>query len=180
MINSLRLVTDQDLTPFTRVQAQLCKEMTRKDGLSIPIAKSDLNAGLLAYELPTWEGTKEPERLDILGYDKKDHSLIAFEIKRPGCGGVELENLFSQGMEHRNWLEENKMAVKLTLDGPKGKRINTRKRVRLILGFFSEQVPALFYELRSEAQKKDRHLGIDFVQFRVDSNGVLTLSQFEK
>ena len=60
------------------VQSYLCKRMSSNEGLSIPIEKSGLKAGLLAYELPTWEGTKNPERLDILGYDKEDHPKFVY------------------------------------------------------------------------------------------------------
>jgi hypothetical protein len=57
-------------------------------------------------------------------------------MKGPEAKRVEIENLFLQGLEHRNWLEYNKMAVKLMFDGVRGPRINTRKRVRLLLAFF--------------------------------------------
>jgi len=104
------------------------------------------------------------------------------DLKRNGyystlCKGDGFNN---QYLEHRNWLEKNKMAVKFIIDGPKGKRINTKKRVRLILGFFGGHVPALFYELRREAQRKDRYLRIDFVKFDRDPRGKLTITQFEK
>lgn len=163
------------------VQYNVCKMMSSDIGLNIPTDdyNAGLNADLLTYELQTWEGTKNPERLDILGYDKEDHSLIAFEIKGPTCGRVDLENLFLQGLEHRNWVEKNKMAVKFIMDGPNGNRINTRKRVRLVLGFFSERVPQLFYELRSEAQRKDRHLQVHFVKFAIDSKENLTITTFK-
>ena len=105
-----------------------------------------------------------PERLDVLGVDNEDRSLVAFEIKGPDCGQVELENLFLQGLAHRRWLERNKMAVELMFDGPRGRRINARKRVRLLLGFFQEEVPALFWEMREEAMR-DPYLRIDFVDF---------------
>jgi hypothetical protein len=57
------------------------------------------------------------------------------------------------------------MGIKFMLDGPRGGRINTRKRVRLILGFFDEQVPGLFRDMREEAMQRDRHLEIGFVRF---------------
>jgi len=147
------------------VQAQLCKGMASEEGLKVLIGHEEWKLGYIASEVPTGEGTKNPERLDILGYDRNDGSLVAFEIKGPNCNRVELENLFLQGIEHRDWLERNKMAVKLIFDGPKGKHINTRKRVRLILGFFQDQVPPLFHQLRSQALRKDQHLKIDFVRF---------------
>ena len=93
---------------------------------------------------------------------EEDHSLIAFEIKGPGCGRVQLENLLLQGMEHRNWLERNKMSNKLMLEGPKGKNINTRKRVRLVLGYCDDTIPELFQEIPARELSKDRYLGIDF------------------
>ena len=161
------------------VQAQLCRQMLRAEGLEIPSSKRISRLGLLSYELPTSEGTKYPERLDLLGYDKKDHSLVAFEIKGLDCKRVELENLFLQGLEHRNWLERNRMAVKFIFDGPRGARINTRKRVRLFLGFFADHVPNLFYELRDQAKRKDRYLEVEFVKFILDGEHNLELTRFE-
>ena len=161
------------------VQAQLCHQMLLEEGLEIPSMQRNSRVGLLSYELPTSEGTKHPERLDILGYDKKDHSLVAFEIKGPNCKRVELENLFLQGLEHRNWLERNKMAVKFIFDGPRGARIDTRKRVRLFLGFFADYVPGLFYELRGQAKRKDRYLEIEFVKFVSDKEQNLKLACFK-
>lgn len=161
------------------VQAWLCRKMMESNGLQIPIKSGILRLGYLGRELPTGEGTTQPERLDILGYDKDKHSLVAFEIKGPACGRVDLENLFLQGLEHQKWLENNKMAIKFVFDGPKGKLINTRKRVRLILGFFNERVPELFWELRRQALKNDRYLEIDFIQFaqKGGKNGKLVLTQ---
>jgi hypothetical protein len=151
-------------------QKSLCKQMSSELGLKLPFSKGkDLQVGLISYEVPTVAGTKMPERLDILGYDIDDHSLVAFEIKGPDAGRPELENLFFQGLEHRNWLEENKMAVKFAFDGPKGNRINTRKRVKLILGFCGEEVPKLFLGLRNDALKRDRHLQIGFCRFLTPS-----------
>jgi len=161
------------------VQAHLCQKMASNDGLEIHARKSNFKIGLLTHELPTWEGTKNPERLDILGYDKQEHTLVAVEIKGPACKRVELENLFLQGLEHRNWLERNKMAVKFIFDGPRGKRIDTRRRVRLVLGFFAERVPILFHKLRKEAKRKDRYLEIEFVRFLLDGESNLTLTRFE-
>jgi len=161
------------------VQSWLCRKMIEPNGLRIPVEGDDVRLGYLGRELPACEGTTEPERLDILGFDKAKHSLVAFEIKGPACGRVELENLFLQGLEHRNWIELNKRAVKYVIDGPNGKRINTRKRVRLILGFFKEEVPNLFWELRREALRHDRHLEIDFVHFAHSGgvNGKLVLTR---
>jgi hypothetical protein len=153
------------------VQAWLCRSMMEPKGLRVPVENGDIELGYLGRELPTGEGTTQPERLDILGYDKADHSLVAFEIKGPACSRVDLENLFLQGLEHRRWVELNKMAVKLVLDGPKGRRINTRKRVRLVLGFFQQGVPDLFGKLRRQAMRYDRYLEVDFVQF-AHSGGV--------
>mgnify|MGYP001417889016 CR=1 FL=1 len=80
--------------------------------------------------------------------------------------GLEVENLFLQGLEHRNWLEDNKMALKFLLEGPKGRGINTRKRVGLALGLYDKDVPPLFRELRDRAVRNDRLLTIDFVRLR--------------
>jgi hypothetical protein len=156
-------------------QMKLCKLMDSTEGLQIPLSPNkSINIQYLSNEIPCNEGTENPERLDILGYDKSDHGLITFEIKGPGVGRVELENLFLQAIEHRNWIEKNKMAVKLLFDdGPKGKRINTRKRVRLLLGFYGDNVPHLFYELREEAKRRDPYTEIDFVQLANESDKVV-------
>lgn len=161
------------------IQGYLCEKMRNPGGLRIQLQGDPISTGLLGYELPTSEGTLYPERLDILGYDKKDHSLIAFEIKGPDCGRTELENLFLQGMEHRNWLEENKRAIKLVFDGPNGTKINTRKRVRLILGFCGKKVPHLFLKLREQALREDPYLKIDFCRFITPPNtkGKLTIAR---
>jgi len=146
------------------IQRELCKMMRKPEGLSIPVSNDSIKTGFVSYEFPTYEGTKNPERLDILGFDRTEHSLVAFEIKGPECGRVQLENLFLQGMEHRNWLEDNKMAVKFMCEGPGGRSINTRKRVRLVLGLCADDVPPLFSELRAQAIRKDPHLKVDFVK----------------
>ena len=119
--------------------------------------------------------------MDILGYDKTDHSLVAFEIKGPHPSRVDLENLFLQGLEHQKWLELNKMAVKFVIDGPKGRRVNTKKRVRLVLGFFNKEVPDLFWELRRQALRHDRYLRIDFVRFAhpPESDKELVLTRYD-
>ena len=72
------------------------------------------------------------------------------------------------------------MAIKVLFEGPKGKNINTRKRVRLVLGFCSDTVPNLFYELRYKAVKKDPHLKIDFLKLIPPENTVdnLELQEF--
>jgi len=163
-------------------QKSLCKQMSSEEGLKLPSSTGkDIHVGLISYEVPTVAGTTRPERLDILGYDIDDHSLVAFEIKGPDAGRVELENLFFQGLEHRNWLEENKMAVKFAFDGPTGNRINTRKRVKLILGFCGEEVPTLFLDLRNDALKRDRHLQIEFCRFLTPSvaGGQVEVSRFD-
>lgn len=159
-------------------QKQLCIKLDSDQGLRIPVKANNkfINARFLSYEVPASEGTRNPERLDILCYDKDDHSLIAFEIKGPKCGKVELENLFLQGLEHRNWLERNKMAVKFLFDrGPLGRRINTKKRVRLVLGSCESATPHLFKELRSQAERLDKFLKIDFVRFVKDDEGEVEL-----
>lgn len=147
-------------------QMQLCKKLASESGLRIPLEdKKFINARLLSFEMPASEGTQNPERLDILCYDMDDHSLIAFEIKGPKCGRVEFENLFLQGIEHRDWLEKNKMAVTFLFDGPRGRKINTRKRVKLILGFCDEMAPSLFFFLKDAAKKTDSYLDIHFCRF---------------
>jgi len=57
------------------------------------------------------------------------------------------------------------MAVKFAYEGPRGRTINTRKRVKLFLGLCGDNVPDLFYDLRSRAVKKDPHLQIEFFRF---------------
>ena len=166
------------------VQMKLCNMLETREGLKIPAASRSFTAGLIAREVPCSEGTDNPERLDILAYDKKDHSLVAFEIKGPEASRLESENLFLQGMEHRNWLEQNKMAVKLLLDnGPRGRRINTKKRVRLILGLFSDQIPSLFDKLREQACREDKYLQVDFVKLEVvkstEDNEIIGLHPLE-
>ncbi len=148
------------------IQKSLCEQMLSDNGLILPVNNDkSIKAGLISHEVPTVAGTTNPERLDILGYDLQDNSLIAFELKGPQAGRIELENLFFQGMEHRNWLEENKMAVKFVFDGPNGKKINTRKRAKLVLGFCGDKVPPLFIDLKTQALKRDRHLQIEFCRF---------------
>ena len=161
------------------VQNFLIDKMMSDKGLQLPLELGSNRIRFIAEELFTGEGTVNPERLDILGYDVDDHSLIAFEIKGPDCNSLELKNLFLQGLDHRNWLEFNKMAIKLIFDGPNGKQINSRKRVRLLLGFFGDAVPHLFYDLRKEAIKKDTHLRIDFVNIFKNKDGELELRAFK-
>jgi thioredoxin reductase len=70
------------------------------------------------------------------------------------------------------------MAVKLLFDkGPRGRRINTTKRVRLLLGFYGEKVPHLFYELRNQSKRRDKYTEIDFVQILKENNDV-TVKKF--
>lgn len=159
-------------------QAVLCREMYKPSGLTVPYRNKKTNLGFITTELPTGEGTRNPERLDILAYDRTDHSLVAVEIKGPDASRVEVENLFLQGLEHQNWLEQNKMAIKLIFDGIRGRRINTRKRARLLLLFFEDLVPPLFYELRTEAMRKDRHLFIDFGKLIITDGGGIEISSF--
>jgi len=161
------------------VQAWLSQKLLSEGGLEIPTRDGCIQAGFLANELPTGEGTKNPERLDILAYDKKDKSLVAFELKGPSCNRSEFENIFLQGMEHRNWLEINKMAVRFFFDGVRSKRVNARKRVRLVLGFFQDRVPLIFQLLRHEALQKDRHLKIDFVQIQGSPETGLILTSLD-
>jgi len=151
--------------------------MYSKEGLIIPTITNKITVKFLSSEIPCNEGTEYPERLDVLGYDDSTHGLIAFELKGPHTGRVELENLFLQGLEHRNWIEKNKMTLKLLFDsGPKGKRINTRNRVRLLLGFYGDKVPPLFYELREESTRRDHYTEIDFVRLENNNEEVVVIS----
>jgi hypothetical protein len=159
-------------------QTTLCRAMENPAGLAVPYRGLQARLGYISTELPTGEGTRNPERLDILAYDKKDRSLVAIEIKGPRANRVEIENLFLQGLEHRNWLERNKMAVKLMFDGVRGRRINTRKRVRLLLACFEDRIPPLFNDLREKAMRKDRHLGIDFGRLVETETGGLEVVPF--
>ncbi|MDF1513856.1 MAG: hypothetical protein P1S60_08615 [Anaerolineae bacterium] len=154
-------------------QMKICERMDSDEGLPIQLAKGSITTKFLSYEVPCSEGTENPERLDVLGYDVSDHTLVALELKGQKASRVELENLFLQGMEHRNWLEKNKMAIKLLFDGgPRGQHINTRKRVRLIMGFYADEVPNIFLELREQAKRRDAYTEIDFVQLSNEGNEV--------
>jgi len=172
-------VTEKGPDHESWTQMKLCAEMLKPGGLEIPTKNGMMRAGMISQEVPCAEGTDNPERLDILAVDLNQKSLVAFEIKGPHSGRVELENLFLQGIEHRNWLEKNKMAVKFLFDGgPGGKKINTRKRVVLVLGFYEQKVPGLFFNLRKEAVRRDRFLEIHFVRFTM-SGGCVQLSRFD-
>lgn len=153
-------------------QQKICQAMDSKNGLTVPTAEGQINIGYISHEVQTAEGTYDPERLDILGYDINDHSLVAFEIKGPSCGRTQFENLFLQGLEHRNWIEENKMAIKLIKEGPKGKKIGTKKRVRLILGFCNERVHPLFHILKNTLEQKDKYTRIDFVNIKLNNDKI--------
>ena len=143
-------------------QNRLTERMRRKSGLTITLSSGESMAlSFLGREVPTGEGTKNPERLDLLAYDSRDNSLVAFEIKGPKASQVEKENLFFQGMEHRDWLEKNKMGIKFAFDkGPKGRRINTKKRVKLVLGCFDDE---LLDQLRKYEKKlrRDKRLKVE-------------------
>jgi hypothetical protein len=161
-------------------QMKISQLMNSKEGLIIPTKTKNLSIKFLSSEVPCNEGTDNPERLDILGYDESDHGLIAFELKGLAAKRVEIENVFMQGIEHRNWLEKNKMAMKLLFDrSPKGKRINTRKRVRLLLGFYGEKVPHIFNEIRDESKRRDPYTEIDFVRISNKDDEII-LSLFEE
>ncbi|MCL5123839.1 MAG: hypothetical protein M1511_04940 [Deltaproteobacteria bacterium] len=179
MNKSLPPITEESESRESWTQMSLSQMMNSKEGLFVPTKTKKLTIKYLSSEVPCNEGTEYPERLDILGYDAIDHGLVAFELKGLAAGRMELENLFLQGIEHRNWIEKNKMAVKLLFDGgPKGKRINTRKRVRLLLGFYGETVPHIFNELRDEAIRRDPYTEIDFVRLLNEGNKV-TIDVFE-
>ena len=155
------------------LQANLCSLM-HEDELVIPDGRKPFKIKHISYEVQTVEGTEKPERLDILGYDVEDGSLVAFEIKGE-CGDNEFNNLFTQGMEHRNWLEENKMAIKLITEGSNGSKIDTTKRVKLVLGACRETVPSIFRQLKEAALKKDKYMQISFVQI-IKENGKVRLN----
>jgi hypothetical protein len=160
-------------------QMKLSHLMASPEGLLIPSSGRDIRIKFLSYEVPCFEGTENPERLDLLGYDMNDHALVAFELKGQSASRVELENLFLQGIEHRNWLEKNRMAIKLLFDGgPGGRRINTKKRARLFLGFYGDAVPHLFLELREQAELRDPYLEIRFIQLK-NELGEVSLLEFE-
>jgi len=172
--NKTQPIKTEEIYSESWTQMKLCQMMNSSNGLIIPTQTKELKTKFLSYEVLCAEGTENPERLDILGYDEFDHSLIAFELKGPKASRVELENLFLQGIEHRNWLEKNKMAVKLLFDrGPRGERINTRKRVRLLLGFYGDKVPHLFSELRDQSRRRDPYTEIDFVRISNADNDIL-------
>ena len=158
------------------VQVWLRRQMMRPEGLHLPLKDDARRLGYLSHEVSTGEGSDRRERLDILGVDMEDGALVAFEIKGPDCGRVDLENLFLQGLDHLQWLEQNKLGLKLMLDRPRGRRINTRKRARLLLGFFGEVVPDLFSELRREAMRRDPYLRIGFVRFALSGDASPALS----
>ncbi len=164
------------------VQERLCYDMKDQDGLRVPVEGGHIRLDYVTHELPTNEATYGREQLDILGLDKQDKSLVAFEIKGPRCGRVELENLFFQGLAHRRWLELNIRALKFIFDQPGGRRIDMRKRVRLILGLFEPRVPDLFWELRAQAMGRDRYLKVDFVRLAEPggSDAPLALSRINK
>ena len=152
-------------------QKKLCDMMGTEKGLKIHTdKKKQLSIGFISYEFPTVQATEKLERLDILGYDLHDHSLVAFEIKGPEASEIEIDNLFFQGMEHRDWLEENKMAVKFAFEGPRGQKIHTHKRVKLILGFFGDTAVKRFEKLKTQAMKKDRYMEI----YNVNINELVT------
>ena len=60
------------------LQWSLCRRMDLPEGLVLPSSSGEtMRVGLLSYEVPTVAGTWKTERLDILGYDHDDHSLVA-------------------------------------------------------------------------------------------------------
>jgi hypothetical protein len=169
------------------VKLWLCRKMKESNGLDIKLKDGHIQLGYIGREIPTSEGTTESERLDILGYNQESKALVAFEIKGPDASRVDQENLFLQGLDHREWLEANKMAVKFVFDGPRGTRINTTKRVRLILGFFEERfyhgrIPEVYWNLKEQAQRRDRKLDIDFIHFTQSGgiNGTLELTHRDR
>jgi len=154
--SSVRKEYEKDIKNERYYQISLIDQMKTKGWIDVPIDENEnIRLGYISHEVPTVEGTEEPERLDILGYDIDDKSLVAFEIKGPKAQKRQLKNLFFQGLEHRDWLERNKMAVKFLFRGKGGENINTKKRVKLVLGFCHGEVPDLFYDLRRSKVRKD-------------------------
>ena len=76
------------------VQKALCKMMAKPQGLRISTREGVKRIGYISHEFRTSAGTQNPEKLDILGCDLDDKSLVAFEIKGQDANRVELENLF--------------------------------------------------------------------------------------
>jgi len=155
------------------VQAYLCRELSKPEGIEIPVAGGSINAGLVGYEVPTHDGTVDSERADILAQDKANHGLIVMELKGLQCSKSELFNLFYQADQHRVWLEnnDNKMAIKALFDGIRGKRISTKKRVRLVLCYFGD-IPDRFYSMAQKLMEKDKYLKIDFVKLVQDGDQI--------
>ncbi len=154
--SSVRKEYEKDIKDERYYQISLIDQMKTKGWIDVPIDENEnIRLGYISHEVPTVEGTIKSEKLDILGLDIDDHSLVAFEIKGPLAKPAELENLFSQGLEHRDWLERNKMAVKFLFRGKGGEKINTKKRVKLVLGFCHGEVPDLFSDLRRSRVRKD-------------------------
>ena len=132
------------------------------------------------------DGARDLMKNDGVGLPRAHHVLVDQDsdrasVRTRGRNGRPfhaegLENLFLQGLDHRNWLDSNKMAIKFMLDGPSGRRIDTRKRVRLLVGFFGDAPQALFSHLRNAAIKRDRHLSVDFVRFSWGEHGELRLA----
>jgi len=163
---SSKCIKGKNKSPKTEAESyfqnRLATKMKSKIGLHIKLVSGGrMTLRFLGREVPTGEGSNYPERLDLLGYDSQDHSLVAFEIKGPKASQIEKENLFFQGMEHRDWLEKNKMGIKFVFDkGPKGRKINTKKRVKLVLGCFDDQILEQLIKYEKKL-KKDKHLEID-------------------
>lgn len=57
------------------------------------------------------------------------------------------------------------------MEGSNGKMINTRKRVKLVLGAPRETVPDIFRQLK-EAELEDKHMQISFVQIVKENDKV--------
>jgi hypothetical protein len=162
-------------------QHELVALMSHKAGAAFQVSGGQpLRLKYLGHEIPTGEGTENPERLDLLAYDMEDKALVAFEIKGPKATESEMENLFFQGMDHRDWLEKNKMAIKFVLDkGPKGRNVNVRKRVKMILGYCDKHGLSDLREFAKTAKKKDPYLELFFCNLNPLREGskILTLDR---
>lgn len=149
------------------VQLRL-REMMKEDedtGLAVPVKRGYIHLEYLRHELSTTEGTVKREQLDVLAVDKADRSLVLFELKGPDGSRKELENLFFQALDYREWLEHNKLALKLSFEKIRGITLNTEKPVRMVLGFFGDYEPDLFWKLRRQVMEETQDLKIDFVRF---------------
>jgi hypothetical protein len=167
-------------------QRELVTLMSQKAGATFQTSSGQkVSLKYLGREVFTGEGTEDPERLDLLAYDLNDGALVAFEIKGPEAKKSQMENLFFQGMDHRDWLEKNKMAIKFVFDdGPRGRKVNTRKvntrkRVKMVLGYCKDWALDKLKEFAKIAKYNDSHLELLFCDLNKLKEGekILTLDR---